>query len=181
MTDPAVKAALGLCVLLAGVCAAMLFRRDQPLPAAPEASGMEKLLLRFRAEARAECERALDAGRPAAPANNPPPASMAPRPATVVTASERREPPPSLSPAYPARNAPAGQRWGTSKDVMMPVTAPAVRIHKVVDGDTLPALAEHYLGSAAGADEIYQANRDKLNDPRLLPIGVELKLPPRNR
>ena len=43
----------------------------------------------------------------------------------------------------------------------------------------MPALAERYLGSAARAEEIYQANRDVLRDPKLLPIGVELKLPPR--
>ena len=67
---------------------------------------------------------------------------------------------------------------------MLPITTPAdqtARTHRVVDGDTLPALAERYLGSAARAEEIYQANRDVLSDPELLPIGAELKLPPRSK
>jgi nucleoid-associated protein YgaU len=175
MTDPAVKAAVGMCVLLAGVCAAMLFRRDQSLPAAPEATNVEQLLLRFRAEARAECERTLASGRAAAEASGPQPAAPEPRPATVVMPSDRREPPPSLSPEYPAKISP-----GASQDAMPPA-AQTARTHTVVDGDTLQGLAERYLGSAARAVEIYQANRDKLSSPNLLPIGVELKLPPRNR
>ena len=42
------------------------------------------------------------------------------------------------------------------------------RTHKIVDGDTLPALAERYLGSA-DPHEIFAANRDVLSDPELLP------------
>ena len=40
------------------------------------------------------------------------------------------------------------------------------------------ALAERYLGPASRAGEIFAANRDVLFDPKLLPIGVELKIPP---
>ena len=50
--------------------------------------------------------------------------------------------------------------------------------HKIVDGDTLASLAERYLGSKTAADAIFQANRDVLSNPEMLPIGVELKLPP---
>jgi hypothetical protein len=53
------------------------------------------------------------------------------------------------------------------------------RTHTIVDGDSLPKLAERYLGDAKFSDQIYQLNRDVLNDPELLPIGAELKLPPR--
>ncbi len=50
--------------------------------------------------------------------------------------------------------------------------------HKIVDGDTLPLLAQRYLGSASRAMEIFQANRDVLADPNILPLhGVELKIP----
>jgi nucleoid-associated protein YgaU len=65
---------------------------------------------------------------------------------------------------------------------MLPGAAPAdqaTHTHKIVDGDTLPALAERYLGAASRAREIFDANRDLLLDPELLPIGVELKIPPR--
>jgi nucleoid-associated protein YgaU len=51
--------------------------------------------------------------------------------------------------------------------------------HKIHDGDTLPALAQRFLGTAERAGEIFQANRDVLNRPDLLPIGLELKIPPR--
>lgn len=54
---------------------------------------------------------------------------------------------------------------------------PRGRTHRIVDGDTLRALAERYLGSAERAEEIYQANRHLLPSPEVLPIGVELHIP----
>ncbi|MCE5266451.1 MAG: tail protein X [Planctomycetaceae bacterium] len=56
-----------------------------------------------------------------------------------------------------------------------------MRTHRIVDGDTLDALAERYLGSASREGEIFAANRDVLMDPKLLPIGAMLKIPPRDR
>lgn len=49
--------------------------------------------------------------------------------------------------------------------------------HVVTDGDTLPALAKRYLGDAARAEELYQLNRDRLDHPDLLPIGLVLRMP----
>ncbi len=69
-------------------------------------------------------------------------------------------------------------------EMMLPMAAPpdaSAHTHTVVDGDTLASLAERYLGSCSRAGELFQANRDVLSDPELLPIGVELKLPPRQR
>jgi nucleoid-associated protein YgaU len=60
---------------------------------------------------------------------------------------------------------------------MLPETASAPPTHKIVDGDTLPMLAERYLGSASRAAEIYQANRNVLTDPKILPIDKVLKIP----
>ena len=63
---------------------------------------------------------------------------------------------------------------------LLPVPSPTEqtpRTHKIVDGDTLASLAERYLGSPQRAGEIYDANRDVLFDPQLLPIGVELTIP----
>jgi nucleoid-associated protein YgaU len=102
----------------------------------------------------------------------------------VVTPSSRREAPPPLDPDYPQSDRPASARWGTSMDEMIPGGAAADRAthtHKIVDGDTLPALAERYLGAASRAREIFEANREVLVNPELLPIGVELKIPPRGR
>ena len=66
---------------------------------------------------------------------------------------------------------------------MMPAVARAAdgpQTHRIVDGDSLADLAARYLGSALCSGEIFQANRDVLADPELLPIGVELKIPYRD-
>jgi len=52
------------------------------------------------------------------------------------------------------------------------------RTHKIQDGDTLSKLAARYLGSSDRCLEIYELNRGVLSNPDLLPIGVELKIPP---
>lgn len=49
--------------------------------------------------------------------------------------------------------------------------------HVVVDGDTLSTLAVRYLGRADAYLEIYEANRDVLDNPDLLPIGAVLRIP----
>jgi phage tail protein X len=54
------------------------------------------------------------------------------------------------------------------------------RTHVVVDGDSLSRLAARYLGDARRAAEIYELNRGLLADPELLPIGLELTIPPRD-
>lgn len=56
-----------------------------------------------------------------------------------------------------------------------------LRTHVVIDGDTLVRLADRYLDDANRASEIYRLNRDVLSNPELLPIGVELRIPARER
>lgn len=51
--------------------------------------------------------------------------------------------------------------------------------HVVADGDSLPRIAERYLGDASRAREIYELNRDSLMNPDLLPIGEKLRIPQR--
>jgi nucleoid-associated protein YgaU len=53
------------------------------------------------------------------------------------------------------------------------------RTHTIEAGDTLSKLAERYLGDRQKSELIYRANSDVLFDPRLLPIGVELRIPTR--
>ena len=177
MKDPALKTAAALCVILGGLCAATLFRPDRPRAGAEV---RKELLLRYRATDAAWKAQLRGAGQVVATPTEPTPAPASP-PVTILTPADSDEPPPSLAPGYPEKESPAKPRLGATMSMMLPV-APAedtARTHTVVDGDTLAALAERYLGSAARADEIYQANRDILRDPTLLPIGVELKLPPR--
>jgi nucleoid-associated protein YgaU len=96
--------------------------------------------------------------------------------ATVVAPVEKRERPPAMSPNYPEPVRPTASHWKLSMEMMLPVPK-ASQTHIVVDGDTLAALAQRYLRSASRANEIFEANRDVLRDPALLPIGVELKIP----
>jgi nucleoid-associated protein YgaU len=51
--------------------------------------------------------------------------------------------------------------------------------HKIVDGDTLQKLAQRYLGSADHYVDLYQYNRDVLKNPEVLPIGIDLRIPPK--
>lgn len=59
-----------------------------------------------------------------------------------------------------------------------PDAASAPRTHRVQKGDTLSALAARYLGSSERFWEIFTANRDRLRNPDVLPIGLELRIPP---
>jgi LysM repeat protein len=51
------------------------------------------------------------------------------------------------------------------------------RIHIVVSGDTLSALAQKYYGKAGLYMKIFEANRDILKDPNLIKIGQKLRIP----
>jgi nucleoid-associated protein YgaU len=74
-------------------------------------------------------------------------------------------------PRKPARNK------QPAKDVQRLRTAEETERHRIVDGDTLPKLAVAYLGDRDRYLDIFEANRDVLSDPRLLPIGAELAIP----
>lgn len=58
-----------------------------------------------------------------------------------------------------------------------PQAAAAPRTHRVQNGDTLSALAARYLGSSERFWDIFTANRDRLRNPDVLPIGLELRIP----
>ncbi len=53
---------------------------------------------------------------------------------------------------------------------------PEVR-HVVQNSDTLEKLAKRYLGDEGRALEIFDLNRDVLDNPHLLPIDAELRIP----
>jgi LysM repeat protein len=59
-----------------------------------------------------------------------------------------------------------------------PVPAPTpARVHEVVPGDTLGAIAQHYYGKASLYTKIFEANRDQLSNPNLIKVGQKLKIP----
>ena len=58
-----------------------------------------------------------------------------------------------------------------------PQTAPTLRIHKVVAGDTLSKIAKKYYGNGNDYMKIFNANKDKLKDPDKIFPGQELVIP----
>jgi nucleoid-associated protein YgaU len=179
--DRGVRIAAAASVLLGGILLAMLFRH--PAPPGSEGSGRdERLVLRQGGEFKAadgrtahSAERVDAAGAfSGSPAGGRPPTVVKPRPAN--------ENPPELARDFPGASAPVTADWNPavgSKADDGGSEAQTARTHKVVDGDTLTALARRYLGSADRAAEIYELNRSALPRPEVLPIGVVLRIPPR--
>lgn len=59
---------------------------------------------------------------------------------------------------------------------LQPASLPAEYV--VRDGDDLTGIALKVYGHAGAATAIWTANRDRLADPQVLPIGLALRLPP---
>lgn len=169
-------------VLAVGLGLALLFpQRDKP--ASAPATALAAAVVPTPASHAKAAPLALDAQfspSPAVPATS----------AGLVVASA---PTPLGSPAaHPAATpAPAPPPVATSEvSIGRPVYAPAddplhaspatdsgYRVHVVHNGDTLERLAERYLSDGARALELFDVNRDVLENPHLLPIGVELRIP----
>ncbi len=176
-------------VLSVGFGTALLFRRpsEPPAPSLPGAAAGPGLQLREPG--------AIHLGPPregVAPLVPEPKGEPTPQPVPTAVAAPLRPAalvPPELPGNY-LRDAQAGSRPLRHDSAMLddalhtalPIepTHPVARqrTHRVVDGDTLSRLALRYLGSADRFVEIYEANRDVLPEPDVLPIGVQLKIPP---
>lgn len=90
-------------------------------------------------------------------------------PATV----HRRDDPEARDTDVEGHPAPARQR-------RRPAPAPQpMRLHVVRHGDTLVGIATLYWGRASAGkyEQIYEANRHQLADPRRLPVGMRLVIP----
>jgi nucleoid-associated protein YgaU len=174
-----ITAAVG--VLLAGTLLALAFRRDASKPSLALPPGGEPLVLRKPSISGVQSNPIDPAGGGSTVTA---PASPAPRGAgqgpVLLTPQKRGAAPPDLLQSYPPLET-QSSRWGTSLGMALPEVARPLppRTRKVVDGDTLEGLAELYLGSPQRAAELWDMNREVLGNPRLLPIGAELKIPPR--
>ncbi len=64
-----------------------------------------------------------------------------------------------------------------------PVTEPApsrpegIRIYEVQPGDTLWKISDRFYGHSRHWRRIYSANRNRVSDPRELPVGIKLIIP----
>jgi nucleoid-associated protein YgaU len=73
--------------------------------------------------------------------------------------------------------APAESEAPPSEEAEAPAEAPSVRTYTVVSGDTLSAIAQQFYGDANAYMRIFEANRDKLDNPDLIYPGQELVIP----
>ncbi len=80
--------------------------------------------------------------------------------------------PPPLAVGWAARGS------GPAVTVRQPPAVPSTGRYRVRDGDDLTSIALRFYGTSAVARAIWEANRERLPDPGLLPIGLELRLPP---
>jgi len=53
----------------------------------------------------------------------------------------------------------------------------SARTYKVQPGDNLSKIAKEFYGNANEYNKIFEANRDKLNDPNKIQVGQELNIP----
>jgi nucleoid-associated protein YgaU len=87
-------------------------------------------------------------------------------------------PPAAVAPA--SDTGPLFSTVSSGSDDAAPPAVPAVarQVHVVHEGDSLDRLAKRYLGDEGRALEIFDLNRDVLDNPHVLRIGAELQIPP---
>jgi|SRR5690606_6388413 len=66
---------------------------------------------------------------------------------------------------------------GAASTAAVPVDEVTLRTYTVVKGDSLSKIARRELGSANRWRELFEANRDQLDNPDLIFPGQVLKLP----
>jgi nucleoid-associated protein YgaU len=183
--DRGVKIVLASGILAVGIAAAMLFRHPSPRARAPRPESPDGLVLRQENDPPLAQPPAMDrfTAQIHSPAEAPPPAGQSDRlrPGPGPDDPGQPPPPPTMARSYPPfrdRTASPGVASRGREATPGDRAHRRPRTHKIVDGDTLAQLAERYLGDAGRYLEIYQANRDLLPSPEVLPIGVELRIPP---
>jgi nucleoid-associated protein YgaU len=158
-------------VLSAGFALAWPLRRGEPL--LPARSGIRPVATTQTASPPIVIDRMISPQAPVA-------ASV------VATRDNFQSPGPDPFAAAPVLNAsgapkpPLGRELGAERQlipVALQAAKPEARIHVVHQGDSLDRLAKRYLGDEARALEIFDLNRDVLENPHLLPIGAELRMP----
>lgn len=98
--------------------------------------------------------------------------------ATVLQPVAPEAPLPRLARSFPRDPTGISSRWGISMGIgLSHADSGQQRTHRIVDGDTLPDLAQRYLGDRSRALEIFEVNRHILPSPEILPIGQEITIP----
>jgi nucleoid-associated protein YgaU len=179
MNDPAVKLALAFSIILGGFLAAIAFRPNPTAGTNPPTHSWAELMALRNRRLPERNNSAPQAQSAASPIPQPLAESNPPREPKVLAPLDNPPPVPALSSKYPGDGVPSSTGWGMPivpvREGNQPEKGP--RSHTIVDGDTLASLAKQYYGSPDRAMEIFAANREILQDPKLLPIGAEVKIP----
>jgi len=186
--DRGVKIVVACCVLGAGIAGAMLFRHPSPPPVPRRLETPDGLVLRQETDAEVAPPPASDrlTARigPSAPVASRSPRSTRSSSDSIPPSPGEPPPPPSMAKSYPPlreRLIPFADRFPGTEGLQSERADGRRRTHKIADGDTLADLAERYLGDAGRSLEIYEANRELLPSPGVLPIGVEIRIPPHDK
>jgi hypothetical protein len=95
-------------------------------------------------------------------------------------ALENLAPPPALPVSFHPTLPPSRPNDWRPDAIVKPAIQPRPpRPYRIRDRDTLELIAERLLGAKHRASEIFDANRNVLSRPDLLPVGVTIMLPPR--
>jgi len=192
---------LGILVVVGGVCAALPFQRRASRHVAVEpATNSETIEWRsndFTLEVMAREQPLTDSpygdNRPSSPAFGGGNRATITSPASLDNITQ----PPALAGAYgpittiapvetgilrgsDGRSGTTRAAQGDSPAVVTPQRSVAIT-HKIVDGDSLEALAEVHLGSRSRWTEIYNANPEILDNPEVLPLGATIMILPELR
>jgi nucleoid-associated protein YgaU len=171
--DRKVRIAVAAGVLLSGALGAMFFRRGDTPQSSPTLSTGEHHSLRRETTDGQRRAGESPASAPAATSH------QAAKPvAPTYLAPQGPAQPPFMAREFPGFGAVDGSQPPPPLPAQAGETATsAAQTHRIVDGDSLEKLAQRYLGAADRAGELYEANRETLSNPGVLPIGKELRIP----
>lgn len=181
------KLAVALSVLVAGTSAALFFRKDaSQLWTWHDARAVNPFFDRI--ERRATSDVSWAASGAGGPAALPPRSAGRVLPATAIvqpggapsgqpTFHRSLSPVAALLEPIDAVTPDADEEGADHGLAPSAAASDGYVTHTIADGDTLTRLAAQYLGSSDRYLEIYEANRDLLASPDLLPIGKALKIP----
>ena len=184
---------LGILVVVGGVCAALPFQRSGGRRVTVE-PGLHSEAIEWRSndftlEVTARDQPLTDAsvgGHSQSPAFGHTDRTTV---HTLASLDDLTQPPAlagSYEPAAAISSQPAGspaEGGGTSgrprdSRTLSALPQSLALTHKIVDGDTLEALAEKHLGSRSRWTEIYNANPEVLDNPDVLPLGATIVILP---